>query len=111
MEHAYSSALSADRTARKILAVLISDFRIGPGDILPLGSVSAGWHQCYRRHEDFDAGLQYAISHGWIEILSHGHKLTATGYAVAGLDAADGYWRGVTQGAAVVAGVPPAARY
>lgn len=83
MEHAYSSALSADRTARKILIVLVSDFRIRPGDTLPLGSVSAGWHQCYRRHEDFDAGLQYAIGNRWIEKSPDGYKLTPSGYAAA----------------------------
>ncbi len=67
-------------SARAILAIFKSK-DVRAGGILMAGQVNLQFLTSGGKAADYEAGGQYAIAHGWIELSSSTMKLTDAGFA------------------------------
>jgi len=74
-----------EQCAREILAIFVWHFGLLAGDVLPHNNFLTLWPQRGYRSEDFDAGVQFAIARGWLELVPSGnlYRLTKSGFATA----------------------------
>ena len=58
--------------AHEILSVFVTTFNRRPGEYLPINSFYKEMDKRRLRMDDFRSGLNYAVTQGWLEILSNG---------------------------------------
>ena len=71
--------------AHEILSVFVTTFNRRPGEYLSINSFYKEMDKRQLRMDDFQSGLNYAATQGWLEILSDGtsYRLLEAGYMVA----------------------------
>ena len=71
-----------EQCAREILAVLVWHFGWLAGDVLRRNSFLTLWQQRGYSSSDFEAGVQFAVERGWLEVLPDGksYRLTKSGF-------------------------------
>ncbi|MFH1045122.1 MAG: hypothetical protein V1796_08820 [Pseudomonadota bacterium] len=71
-----------EKYAREILAIFVWHFGLLAGEVLRRNSFRALWPQRGYRAKDFNAGLQFAIESGWLELLpgDNSYRLTRSGF-------------------------------
>jgi hypothetical protein len=74
-----------EETAREILAIFVGHFKCRPEHVLRINNFLAVWHGRGLAAEDFEPGMQYAATQGWVEVQPGGasFKLTSAGFAEA----------------------------
>ena len=74
--------LTPEQCARAILAIFVSHFGLRPGEVLPRKNFLTIWPQRGYRPEDFNAGVQFAVESGWLELVPGGesYRLTKNGF-------------------------------
>ena len=75
---------SEEEAAQHILEVMVNQFHTGPGQILMFGSFLKPFNANGWSSADFNAGLEYGIRRGWLELpLPAQVRLTEAGFAAA----------------------------
>ena len=71
-----------EKCAREILAIFVWHFGMLTGEVLRRKSFLTLWPQRGYRAKDFNAGLQFAIESGWLELLpdNNSYRLTRSGF-------------------------------
>ena len=71
--------------AHEILSIFVTKFNRRPGEYLPINSFYEEMEKRRFRMADFQSGIKYAVTQGWIEILSDGtsYRLLEAGYMAA----------------------------
>ncbi len=71
-----------EKCAREILAIFVSHFGLLAGEVLRRNNFLTLWPQRGYSAEDFEAGLQFAIKSGWLEVLpgDNSYRLTKRGF-------------------------------
>jgi len=74
-----------EQCAREILAIFVWPFGLLAGDLLRSNNFLTLWPQRGYRPEEFNAGVQFAIESGWLELLPGGtsYRLTKSGFGAA----------------------------
>ena len=73
---------TAEQCARAILAIFLAHYGLRPGEVLPRNSFLTLWPQRGYRPREFNAGLQFALDSGWLELPPGGksYRLTKSGF-------------------------------
>lgn len=77
-------AQSAEADAREVLRIMKFRFGLSAGQSLPEKSIDLAWIETCPASGGPEAGIAYAVGHGWLEQVSHRlyhYKLTRTGAA------------------------------
>ncbi|MBK5104750.1 MAG: hypothetical protein JJE42_10925 [Burkholderiales bacterium] len=82
LEYPMATRPSPEKCAREILAIFVSHFGLLAGEVLRRNSFITLWPQRGYSAKDFEAGLQFAIESGWLELLADGksYRLTRSGF-------------------------------
>ncbi|SER61312.1 hypothetical protein SAMN04487958_1024 [Vreelandella subterranea] len=74
---------SKEDTAHVILEIFVEHFKSRPGHVLRINNFTSIWHSRGLASEDFNVGMDYAVSQGWVDAMPSGdsYKLTETGYS------------------------------
>ena len=76
---------SPEETAREILDIFVSRFKLRAGKALRIRDFNAVWHTLELHADDFKPGMEHAAVQGWVEVLPGGElfKLTDAGFTAA----------------------------
>jgi hypothetical protein len=77
-----ATAPTPEDAARRILAIFSSKDRRA-GEVVRMNVFQGAFPVDGWRSDDFDAGLEYAVESGWVEMASGSLKLTDAGFAEA----------------------------
>ena len=71
-----------EKCAREILAIFVWHFGLLAGEVLRRKNFLTLWPQRGYRPRDFNAGLQYAVENGWLELIpgDNSFRLTRSGF-------------------------------
>jgi hypothetical protein len=70
-----------EKCAREILAIFVFHFGLLAGGVLRRNSFFTLWPQRGYSAKDFEAGLQFAIESGWLELRpGDSYRLTKSGF-------------------------------
>jgi hypothetical protein len=85
LESPMATLPTPEQCAREILAIFVWHFGLLAGEVLRNNDFLTLWPQRGYRSEDFNAGLQFAIENGWLELLPGGnsYRLSKSGFAAA----------------------------
>ena len=74
-----------EQCAREILAIFVWHFGLLAREVLRRNNFLTLWQQRGYRPEDFNAGVQFAIESGWLELLPdrNSYRLTKSGFTAA----------------------------
>jgi len=74
-----------EQCAREILTIFVWHFGLLAREVLRRNNFLTLWQQRGYRPEDFNAGVQFAIESGWLELLPdrNSYRLTKSGFTAA----------------------------